>query len=65
MKHYWIASIIEIKTQAAKNMLRACKMRGEGNMPLNNVNVGKEFLPIQKFAFQQHAQVGGCLLQQC
>ena len=22
-------------------------MRGEGNMPLNNVNVGKEFLPIQ------------------
>ena len=24
-------------------------------MPLNNVNVGKEFLPIQKCAFRQQA----------
>ena len=23
-------------------------MRGEGHIPHNNVNVGKEFLPIQK-----------------
>ena len=50
MKYYWIASTIEIKTQATKNTLCACKMRGEGNKPLNNVNVGKEFLPIQKQA---------------
>ena len=28
MKCYWIASTIEIKTQATKNMLCACKMRG-------------------------------------
>ena len=43
MKYYWIASTIEIKTQATKNTLCACKMREEGNTPLNNVNVGKEF----------------------
>ena len=55
MKHYWIASTIEIKTKAIKNTLCASKMRGEGNMPLNNVNVGKEFLPIQKCAFRQQA----------
>ena len=30
---------IEIKTKAIKNTLCASKMRGEGNMPLNNVNV--------------------------
>ena len=30
-----------------KNTMCTSKMRGEGNMPLNNVNVGKEFLPIQ------------------
>ena len=53
MKYYWIASTIEIKMQVTKNMLCASKMRGEGIMPLNNVNVGKEFLPIQKCAFQQ------------
>ena len=53
--YYWIVSTIEIKTQATKNMLCACKMRGEGSMPLNNVNVGKEFLQIQKCAFPQHA----------
>ena len=46
---------IEIKTQATKNTLCACKMRGEGNMPLNNVNVGKEVLQIQKFAFRHQA----------
>ena len=34
-KYYWIASTIEIKTQATKNTLCACKMRGEENMPLN------------------------------
>ena len=45
MKYYLIASTIEIKTQATKKTC-ACKMRGEGNMPLNNGNVGKEFLPI-------------------
>ena len=45
MKYYWIASI-EIKTQATKNTLCACKMREGGNIPLNNVNVGKEFVPI-------------------
>ena len=49
MKYYRIASTIKIKMQATKNKLCACKMRGEGNMPLNNVNVGKEFLPIQKY----------------
>ena len=61
-------SLIEIKNQATKNT-----MKGEGNMPLNNVNVGKEFLPIQKCAFLQKAlpnyrlsaQVGVCLLQKC
>jgi len=53
MKYYWIASTIEIKMKAIKNTLCASKMRGEGNMPLNNVNVGKEFLLIQKCAFQQ------------
>ena len=51
MKHYLIASTIEIKMQATKNALCACKMRGEGSMPLNNVKAGKEFLPIQKCAF--------------
>ena len=50
MKYYWIALTIEIKIQATKTTLCACKMKGEGNMLLNNVNVGKEFLPIQKFA---------------
>ena len=55
MKYYWIASTIQIKTQTTKNTLRACKMKGEGNMPLNNVNIGKEFLPIQKCAFRQQA----------
>ena len=73
MKYYWIASKIEIKMQATKNKLCTCKMRGEGNIPLNNVNVGKEFLQIQKCAFQQQAfpnfrystQVCGFLLQQC
>ena len=55
MKYDWIASTIEIKMQATKNMLCACKMKREGNMPLNNVNVGKEFLPIQKYAFRQQA----------
>ena len=50
MKYAWIASTIEIKTQATKN-----KMWGEGSIPLNNVNVGKEFLPIQKCAFPQQA----------
>ena len=55
MNYYWIASTIEIKTQATKNTLCACKMSGEGNMALNNVNVGKEFLPIQKCAFRQQA----------
>ena len=69
MKYYWIASTIEIKTQATKNTLCASKMRGEGNMPLNNVNVGKRFLPTQKSAFRQQpfpnfrlsAQDDGCL----
>ena len=55
MKYNWIASTIEIKTQATKNTLCACKDEGEGNMPLNNVNVGKEFLAIQKCAFRQQA----------
>jgi hypothetical protein len=55
MKYYWKASTIEIKTKAIKNTLCACMMRGEGNMPLNNVNVGKEFLRIQKCAFRQQA----------
>ena len=55
MKYYWIASTIEIKTQATKNTLCACKMRGEGSMPLNNLNVRKGFLPIQKCAFRQQA----------
>ena len=72
MKYYWIASTTDIKTQATKNTMCACKVRGEGNMPLNNVNAGKEFLPIQKCAFRKQAlpnfrypaQVGGCLLQQ-
>ena len=41
MKYYWIALIIEIKTASHKEYFGACKMRGEGNMPLNNVNVGK------------------------
>ena len=51
MKYYWIASAIEIKTQVIKNTLCTSKMRGEGSMPLKNVNLGKEFLPIQKCAF--------------
>jgi len=51
MKYYWIASTIEIKTKAIKNKLCLSKMREERNMPLKNVNVGKEFLPIQKCAF--------------
>ena len=55
MKYYWIASTIKSKTQATKNKLFASKMRGEGSMPLNNVNVGKEILPIQKCAFRQQA----------
>ena len=54
MKYYWIGSTINIKTKDIKNTLCASKMR-EGNMPLNNVNVGKEFLPIQKYAFRQQA----------
>ena len=51
MKYYWIASTIEIKTKVIKNTLCVCKMRGDGNMPLNNVSVGKEFLPIAQQAF--------------
>ena len=47
MKYYWIVSTIEIKTKAIKNMLCASKIRREGSMPLNNVNVGKEFLPTK------------------
>jgi hypothetical protein len=39
--YYWIASV-DIKTLATKNRICACKMRGEGNMPLNDVNVGKD-----------------------
>ena len=73
MRYYWIASTIEIETKVIKNTLCASKMRREGKMPLNNVNVGKEFLPIQKCAFRHQAfpnfrlfaQAGGCLLQQC
>ena len=53
MKYYWKASTI--KTEAINNTLCACKMRGEGNIYLNNANVGKEFLPIQKCAFRQQA----------
>ena len=44
MKYYWIASTIEIKTQATKIKLRGCKMKEVGNMTLNNVSEGKEFL---------------------
>ena len=53
MKYYWIASTIEIKMQATKNTrtLCVCKMREEGKMPFNNLNVGKEFLPIEKCTF--------------
>ena len=49
MKYYWITSTIEIKTKAINNTLYI----REGNLPLNNVNLGKEFLPIQKCAFRQ------------
>ena len=42
MKYYRIASTIEIKTKDIKNTLCASKNRGEGNMPLNNVNVGQD-----------------------
>jgi hypothetical protein len=55
MKYYSIASTIEIKTKATKNTLCACKMTGEGRMPLNNVNIEKDFLPIQKCGFWQQA----------
>ena len=55
MKYYWIGSTIQIKTKAIKNTLCPSEMRGEGNMPLNNVDVGKEFLQIQKCAFRQQA----------
>ena len=40
MKYYWISSTTEIETKAINNTLGASKMRGEGNVPLNNVNVG-------------------------
>ena len=60
MKYYQIASTIEIKTLATNNTLCACKMRGKGNMPLNNINVGKEFLPIQKCAFRKQAFPNYC-----
>ena len=53
MKYYCIASTIEINTQATKNTLCACKMKRKGNMPLNNVNVEKKFLPTHKCAFRQ------------
>ena len=33
MKYYWIASTIEIKTQATKNTLCAFKMRGREHAP--------------------------------
>ena len=56
MKYCWIASTIEIKTQATKNTLCACKMRGGGgNMLLKNVNGGNKFVPIQKYDFRQQA----------
>ena len=55
MNNYWIASTIEIKTQATKNTLCACKMRGEGNMALNNVNVGKDFFPDIKMCLPTQA----------
>ena len=42
MKYYWIASTVEMETKAIKNTLCATMMRGEGNMSLNNVNVGKD-----------------------
>ena len=55
MKYHWIASIIEIKTKDINNTLCASKMKDKGNMPHNNVNVGKEFVPIQKCALRQQA----------
>ena len=54
--YYWIPLTIEINWwQATKNTLFASKMRGKGDILLNNVNGGKEFLLIQKCAFRQLA----------
>ena len=52
MKYYWIASTIEIKIQATKNTLCACKMRGRREHAAQQCNVGKEFLSVQKCAFR-------------
>jgi len=41
--------------QTTKNIFCAYKMRGEGNMPFSNAHIGKELLPIQKYAFRQQA----------
>jgi hypothetical protein len=54
MKYYWIASTIEIKAASHKNTLCACKMRGEGNMQLNNLNVGNRYCRLGKKACFRH-----------
>jgi hypothetical protein len=41
--YYWIVSQLKSNWQDTKNTLCACKMKGEGNMLLNNVNVGNQY----------------------
>ena len=65
MKHYWIASTIEIKMQATNNALCACKMRGGREYSAQQCKCGKGVSPdTKKCAFRQQA-FPNFLLQQC
>ena len=55
MKYYWRASTIGIKTASYQDYVACLYDEGGRELPLNDVNVGKEFLLIQKFAFRQQA----------
>ena len=51
MKYYWIASTNEIKTQATKNMLCACTMRGGREHAVQQCKCRKGVTPDTKLCF--------------
>ena len=51
MKYYWIASTIETTTQATKNALCACKMRGGRKPAAQQCKYGKGISPDTKMCF--------------
>ena len=60
-----MASTIEIKTASNQEYIVCLKMRGEGNMPLNNVNVGNRycrFVNCHCFRYSKILEKKACLI---